>query len=68
VILVILKLALIASYVAKVISYLIMDVHLVRTNAQLVLHQMNALSVKRGFSVLYVVKNAPHDARKMFVT
>jgi hypothetical protein len=59
---------LIAGHVQQVISCLILNVHLAKTNAQLVLHQMNALNVKKVFTVIYAIKNAPQDARTMFVT
>jgi hypothetical protein len=59
---------LIASHVGKVIFCLILTVYNAMTNVQLVLHQMNALNVKRVSSVSYVIKDAPQDARTMFVT
>jgi hypothetical protein len=58
----------IVSHVVKVILCLILNAYLVRTNAQLVLHHMNALNVKVGFSVIYAIENALQDARTMFVT
>jgi hypothetical protein len=59
---------LIANHVQQVISCLNLNVHLARANAQLVLHQMNALNVKKVFTVHCAIKNAPQDARMMFVT
>jgi hypothetical protein len=62
------KMVLIASHVEKIISGLILNVYLAQTYAQLVLHHMNALNVKGGLLEIHVIKNAPQDAKTMFVT